>query len=96
MRLQKAGFDSIDVSDIFIPEASGAKAASRGHGFAPCGENRPHHFGTGGTCPILRYHRNQLTQAAATLACWRPRRMFSVSATGGLSRIFSDGIVARV
>src|SRR5215510_8141795 len=72
---EKAGFDSIDVSDHFHPWSERGQACFvwTWLGAAAAKTNRII-LGTGVTCPILRYHPAIVAQAAATLACLAPRR----------------------
>ena len=88
---EKAGFDSIDVSDHFHPWSERGQACFvwTWLGAAAAKTNRII-LGTGVTCPILRYHPAIVAQAAATLVCLAPRRR------RGSQRIFGDGIVARL
>ena len=80
---EKAGFDSIDVSDHFHPWSERGQACFvwTWLGAAAAKTNRII-LGTGVTCPILRYHPAIVAQAAATLACLAPRRAFLGIGTG--------------
>jgi coenzyme F420-dependent glucose-6-phosphate dehydrogenase len=80
---EQAGFDMIEASDHFHPWAEKGQAcfvwtwlgavAARTHRVM---------LGTGITCPIFRYHPSIVAQAAATLACLAPGRVFLGVGTG--------------
>jgi coenzyme F420-dependent glucose-6-phosphate dehydrogenase len=91
---EKAGFDSIDVSDHFHPWSERGQACFvwTWLGAAAAKTNRII-LGTGVTCPILRYHPAIVAQAAATLACLAPRRAFLGIGTGeALNEYSSTGL----
>lgn len=80
---EAAGFDSIDVSDHFHPWAE------RGHACfvwtwlgALAAKTKKISFGTGVTCPILRYDPAVIAQATATVAWLAPKRFFLGVGTG--------------
>ncbi|MHB8599411.1 MAG: TIGR03557 family F420-dependent LLM class oxidoreductase [Ktedonobacteraceae bacterium] len=79
----KAGFDSIDVSDHFNPWSEAGQAAFTWTwlGAVAARTNRIH-MGTGVTCPILRYHPAVIAQAAATLTHLAPGRVYLGVGTG--------------
>lgn len=80
---EQAGFDLIDISDHFHPWSEAGQA-----GFAwtwlgaTAARTRQIALGTGVTCPILRYHPAIIAQAAATLACLAPGRVYLGLGTG--------------
>jgi coenzyme F420-dependent glucose-6-phosphate dehydrogenase len=80
---EEAGFDSIDASDHFHPWAEAGQAcfvwAWLG---AVAARTKKINFGTGITCPILRYHPAVIAQAAATVAVLAPGRVFLGVGTG--------------
>ena len=80
---EKAGFDSIDVSDHFNPWSEAGQAAFSWTwlGAVAARTNRIH-MGTGVTCPILRYHPAIIAQAAATLSHFAPQRVYLGVGTG--------------
>lgn len=80
---EKAGFDSIDVSDHFNPWSEVGQAAFTWTwlGAVAARTNRIH-MGTGVTCPILRYHPAVIAQAAATLTHFAPQRVYLGVGTG--------------
>lgn len=80
---ERAGFDSIDVSDHFNPwsEAGQASFTWTWLGAAAAKTERIH-MGTGVTCPILRYHPSIIAQAAATLDAMIPGRVYLGVGTG--------------
>ena len=80
---EKAGFDSIDVSDHFNPWSEEGQASFTWTwlGAAATHTNRIH-MGPGITCPILRYHPAIIAQAAATVSCFAPGRVFLCVGTG--------------
>jgi coenzyme F420-dependent glucose-6-phosphate dehydrogenase len=83
VQAEQAGFDSIDVSDHFNPwsEAGQASFAWTWLGAVAARTHRIH-MGTGVTCPILRYHPAIIAQAAATLSCFAPGRVYLAVGTG--------------
>lgn len=80
---EKAGFDTIDVSDHFNPwsEAGQASFTWTWLGAVAARTSRIH-MGTGVTCPILRYHPAVIAQAAATLTHFAPGRVYLGVGTG--------------
>ncbi|HEY3594615.1 MAG TPA: TIGR03557 family F420-dependent LLM class oxidoreductase, partial [Polyangiaceae bacterium] len=80
---EEAGFDAIDVSDHFQPwsEAGQASFTWTWLGAAAVKTSKIQ-LGTGLTCPILRYHPSVIAQAAATLSCLAPDRVFLGVGTG--------------
>jgi len=91
---EKAGFDSIDASDHFHPWSEAGQAsfvwtwlgavAARTHRIG---------LGTGVTCPIVRYDPPVIAQAAATLACLAPNRVYLGVGTGeALNEFAATGV----
>lgn len=80
---EQAGFDTLEASDHFQPwsEAGQASFVWTWLG-ATAVKTSTIHIGTGLTCPILRYHPAIIAQAAATLACFAPNRVFLCVGTG--------------
>lgn len=82
-RAEQAGFDLLDVSDHFQPWSEDGQAAFAwtwlGAVAARTGRIT---IGTGVTCPILRYHPTIIAQAAATLSCLAPGRVYLGLGTG--------------
>lgn len=80
---EKAGFDSLDVSDHFNPWSEEGQAC---FSWTWLGAAATHlsrmHMGTGITCPILRYHPTIIAQAAATVSCFAPGRTYLGVGTG--------------
>jgi coenzyme F420-dependent glucose-6-phosphate dehydrogenase len=80
---EKAGFDSIDASDHFHPWSEQGQACFvwswLGAVAARTGKIA---LGTGVTCPIIRYHPAVVAQAAATIACLAPGRVYLGVGTG--------------
>ncbi|MDQ2715901.1 MAG: TIGR03557 family F420-dependent LLM class oxidoreductase [Chloroflexota bacterium] len=80
---EQAGFDSIDVSDHFNPWAEAGQAAFSWTWLgAVAARTSRIHMGPGVTCPILRYHPAIIAQAAATLSCFAPGRVWLGLGTG--------------
>jgi coenzyme F420-dependent glucose-6-phosphate dehydrogenase len=80
---EEAGFDTIDVSDHFHPWAEHGQACFVWTWLgALAAKTKKINFGTGVTCPILRYHPAVIAQAAATVACLAPKRFFLGVGTG--------------
>jgi coenzyme F420-dependent glucose-6-phosphate dehydrogenase len=80
---EKAGFDSIDVSDHFNPWSEEGQAAFTWTWLGAVASHTTRiHMGTGITCPILRYHPSIIAQAAATLSCFAPGRTYLAVGTG--------------
>jgi coenzyme F420-dependent glucose-6-phosphate dehydrogenase len=80
---EEAGFDSVDVSDHFHPWAEKGQACFVWTWLgALAAKTKRISFGTGVTCPILRYHPAIIAQAAATVACLAPNRFFLGVGTG--------------
>ena len=80
---EKAGFDSIDASDHFHPWAEKGQACFVWSWLgAVAAKTNKIMMGTGVTCPTLRYHPAVIAQAAATVACFAPRRFFLGVGTG--------------
>ena len=80
---EKAGFDSIDVSDHFNPWSEAGQAAFPWTWLgAVAARTSRIHMGTGVTCPILRYHPAIIAQAAATLTHLAPGRVYLGVGTG--------------
>ncbi len=79
----RAGFDSIDVSDHFHPwsEAGESCFTWTWLGAAAARASRAE-LGTGVTCPILRYHPAIIAQAAATVERLSPGGFFLGVGTG--------------
>lgn len=80
---EQTGFDLIDISDHFHPwsEAGQAVFAWTWLG-AVAARTKRILLGTGVTCPILRYHPAVIAQAAATLSCLAPGRVYLGLGTG--------------
>jgi coenzyme F420-dependent glucose-6-phosphate dehydrogenase len=80
---EEAGFDSISVSDHFHPWAEQGQACFVWTWLgALATKTKKIKFGTGVTCPILRYHPAVIAQAAATVAWLAPKRFFLGVGTG--------------
>jgi secondary-alcohol dehydrogenase (coenzyme-F420) len=81
---EKAGFDSIWASDHFLPWFHTNAACSFAWTFmASCAQaTKKIKFGTGITCPILRYNPGLVAQAFATLNYMYKDRIFISVATG--------------
>src|SRR4029453_17830883 len=80
---EAAGFDSISASDHFHPWSEIGQACFVWSWLgAVAAKTSKISLGTGGTCPILRYHPAIVAQAAATLACLAPGRSFLGVGTG--------------
>ncbi|HEX2226123.1 MAG TPA: TIGR03557 family F420-dependent LLM class oxidoreductase [Candidatus Binatia bacterium] len=80
---EEAGFDSISVSDHFHPWAEQGQACFVWTWLgALAAKTKKIKFGTGVTCPILRYHPAVIAQAAATVAWLAPERFFLGVGTG--------------
>ncbi len=80
---ERSGFDTLEASDHFQPwsEAGHASFVWTWLGAAAV-KTSTIHIGTGLTCPILRYNPAVVAQAAATLACLAPNRVFLCVGTG--------------
>src|SRR5436305_2083395 len=80
---EKAGFEALDVSDHFHPWAEKGQAVFAWTWLgAVAARTTKIRIGTGVTCPILRYHPGIIAQAAATLACLAPGRVYVGVGTG--------------
>ena len=80
---EEAGFDSISVSDHFHPWAEQGQACFVWTWLGALAvKTKKIRFGTGVTCPILRYHPAVIAQAAATVAYLAPKRFFLGVGTG--------------
>src|ERR1043165_6697035 len=80
---EQAGFDSIDASDHFHPWSEQGQACFVWSWLgAVAARTDKIMLGTGVTRPILRYHPAVIAQAAATLACFAPRRVYLGVGTG--------------
>jgi len=80
---EKAGFDSIDVSDHFHPWSERGQACFVWSWLgAVAAKTSKITLGTGVTCPILRYHPAVIAQAAATMGCFAPGRFYLGVGTG--------------
>jgi coenzyme F420-dependent glucose-6-phosphate dehydrogenase len=81
---ESAGFDSIWVSDHFLPWFHTNAACSFAWTFiASCAQaTKKIKFGTGITCPILRYNPGLVAQAFATMNYMYPDRIFLSLGTG--------------
>ncbi len=80
---EKAGFDSLSVSDHFHPWSEEGQAAFMWTWLgAAAAKTEKMSIGPGLTCPILRYHPAVIAQAAATLAVMAPGRAFLCLGTG--------------
>ena len=83
IRAEKAGFDSIDVSDHFNPWSEEGQAAFTWTWLGALATHTTRiHMGPGVTCPILRYHPAIIAQAAATVSCFAPGRFYLAVGTG--------------
>jgi coenzyme F420-dependent glucose-6-phosphate dehydrogenase len=70
---EKAGFQSIDVSDHFAPWSEAGQACFSWTWLgAVAARTQSIHMGTGVTCPTLRYHPAIVAQAASTLEYMAP------------------------
>lgn len=80
---EAAGFKSIDASDHFHPWSEEGQAAFIWSWLgAVAARTRTIEFGTGLTCPMLRYHPSIIAQAAATLGVMAPGRFYLSVGTG--------------
>jgi coenzyme F420-dependent glucose-6-phosphate dehydrogenase len=80
---EQAGFDSIDASDHFHPWSEQGQASFVWSWLGAVAARTDRILlGTGVTCPILRYHPAVIAQAAATMACFAPRRFYLGVGTG--------------
>ena len=81
---EKAGFDSIWASDHFLPWFHTDAACSFAWSFisSAAQATKKIKFGTGITCPILRYHPAIVAQAFATMERMHNSRIFLSLATG--------------
>ena len=80
---EKAGFESIDVSDHFHPWSEAGQSAFTWTWLgAVAAQTRTIRMGPGVTCPILRYHPSVIAQASATLAVLAPGRAYLGVGTG--------------
>jgi coenzyme F420-dependent glucose-6-phosphate dehydrogenase len=80
---ERAGFDSLEVSDHFHPWSEDGQAAFTWSWLgAAAARTSQIHLGPGVTCPILRYHPSVIAQAAATQECLAPARTFLCVGTG--------------
>jgi coenzyme F420-dependent glucose-6-phosphate dehydrogenase len=80
---EQAGFDSVEASDHFHPWAEKGQACFVWTWLgAVAARTQRIQLGTGITCPILRYHPAIVAQAAATLDCLAPGRIFLGVGTG--------------
>jgi coenzyme F420-dependent glucose-6-phosphate dehydrogenase len=79
----KAGFDTLDVSDHFNPWSEEGQACFSWTWLGAAATHTSRiEVGTGVTCPILRYHPTIIAQAAATLSCFAPGRTYLGVGTG--------------
>jgi coenzyme F420-dependent glucose-6-phosphate dehydrogenase len=80
---EQAGFDTIDSSDHFNPWSEEGQACFTWTWFGALAVKTSHiQFGTGVTCPILRYHPAIIAQAAATCSSMAPGRVYLGVGTG--------------
>lgn len=80
---EQAGFDTIDASDHFNPWSEEGQACFTWTWFGALAVKTSHiQFGTGVTCPILRYHPAVIAQAAATCSSMAPDRVYLGVGTG--------------
>src|SRR5919206_1480568 len=80
---EESGFDSIEASDHFHPWSEKGQACFVWTWLgAVAAQTKRILLGTGVTCPTLRYHPAVIAQAAATLACMAPGRVFLGVGTG--------------
>jgi coenzyme F420-dependent glucose-6-phosphate dehydrogenase len=80
---EKAGFETIDASDHFNPWSEEGQACFTWTWFGALAVKTSHiQFGTGLTCPILRYHPAIIAQAAATCSSLAPGRFYLSVGTG--------------
>jgi len=74
---EKAGFESLDVSDHFHPWSEEGQACFTWMWLGAAATHLSRmEMGPGVTCPILRYHPAIIAQAAATLSCFAPGRTY--------------------
>ncbi len=80
---EQAGFDALEASDHFHPWSEDGQACFVWTWLgAVAARTTRLRLGTGVTCPILRYDPPVVAQAAATLACLAPGRVFLGVGTG--------------
>ncbi len=80
---EQASFDLLDVSDHFHPWSDDGQAVFAWTWLGAVAARTQHMvLGTGVTCPTLRYHPSIIAQAAATLACLAPGRVYLGVGTG--------------
>jgi len=80
---EQAGFDIIDTSDHFHPWSEAGQASFAWAWLGAVAARTQHiKFGTGVTCPILRYHPSVIAQAVATLGVMAPERVYLGVGTG--------------
>jgi coenzyme F420-dependent glucose-6-phosphate dehydrogenase len=80
---EKAGFETVDVSDHFSPWSPEGQAAFVWTWLgAAAARTKTIELGPGVTCPILRYHPAVIAQAAATLEYMAPDRVYLGVGTG--------------
>lgn len=91
---EQAGFDLIDISDHFHPWSEAGQASFAWTWLGAAAARTSHiTLGTGVTCPILRYHPAIIAQAAATLSCLAPGRVYLGLGTGeALNEYASTGM----
>jgi coenzyme F420-dependent glucose-6-phosphate dehydrogenase len=91
---EKAGFQSIDVSDHFHPWSDEGQACFTWTWLgAAATHTKTIELGTGITCPILRYHPSVVAQAAATVAYMSHDRFYLGVGTGeALNEYSSIGV----
>lgn len=83
LQAEQAGFDIIEASDHFQPWSEDGQAAFTWTWLgAVAARTTRAMLGTGVTCPILRYHPAIIAQAAATLSCLAPGRVYLGLGTG--------------
>ena len=80
---EQAGFSLLDISDHFHPWSEDGQAVFAWTWLgAVAARTKRIVLGTGVTCPILRYHPAVIAQAAATLSCLAPGRVYLGLGTG--------------
>src|SRR2546429_2793098 len=91
---EKAGFESLDVSDHFHPWSEEGQACFTWTWLGAVATHLSRmEMGPGVTCPILRYHPAIIAQAAATLSCFAPGRTYLwVGAGGALNGYAATGM----
>lgn len=80
---EQAGFETIDTSDHIQPWSDEGQATFTWAWFGALAVSTQRiEFGTGLTCPILRYHPSVIAQAGATVGAMAPGRFYISVGTG--------------